>query len=233
MGDAFVDGDRTVTVETAVVRRSVASMNVLSPAHVDVAAPADAQFVACEVRTDGDPTPAVEDFGVVADGAAVEGRAVGWWPASGPDGDLLRVAVEVPVGRYDRAAVAWRRPGAGTVQWALPRAQVRALGRVPAFDVLRFGVPDSVHEGESIDVTLEVANVGDRDGRFLAELGAVVLSDVGEVRFDVPAGESVSHEETLTPSLYTPMSGDKGDPLRVVLNWGTGEMEREVAVRRD
>lgn len=231
VGDAFAAGDRTVTVESAAVRRSVASADVGSPAHVDVAAPADAQFVACEVRFEGGPVPAVEDFGVVADGGTGAVRTLRWRTFRTDESPLL-VAVEVPVGRYDRAAVTWRRPDGDPVRWALPREAVRALGRVPEFAVRRFAVPDAVREGRAIDVTLDVANAGGRDGRFLAELGAVVVSDVGEVRFDVPAGGSVTREVALTPGSYTPMYGDEGDPLRVVLDWGAGRMEREVAVDR-
>lgn len=214
-------GGGTVTVASAAVHVSITSLHVTgSSAHPDVGVREDAQFLVADVEPHD-----LEAFGVTVDGERVERNV---YEPFGPDDGL--VAFEVPLADADSAAVVWTG-GDDRVRWELPDDVVADLAVRPAFEVRRFEVADAVDAGDPIPVTLEVANVGDRDGRFLAELGAVVLSDVGEAWFDVPAGETVTEDLSLTPSIYTPMYGSSGDDLKVVLDWGADRLVRKVTVR--
>lgn len=218
-GDEYPAEDGPIVVADPAVRRSIVSRHVAgSSVHPDVGAHAGAQFLV--VRLSGAPA---EEFVVEADGQAIEGNR---YEPIEPDAGLT--AFQVTVIEADTAAVVWTG-GDEPVRWKLPDPVVDAIGTPPQYELREFTVPDSVSPGEPIETTLTVANVGERNGRFLAEHGAVVMSDVGEVWFDVPQGETVTKEFSLTPSVYTPMY-NSNDELTVVCDWGSDRAERTVTV---
>ncbi|MEF8800361.1 MAG: hypothetical protein V5A38_04255 [Halolamina sp.] len=218
-GESYTTDGGEVVVADPAVRNSIVSRSVAgSSTHPDVGAHKGAQFLV--VRLSGAPA---EEFAVEADGQAIDGNR---YEPIEPDAGLT--AFQVTVIEADTAAVVWTG-GDEPVRWELPDPVVDAIGKLPKFELREFTMSDSVSPGEPIETTLTVANVGERDGRFLAELGAVVMSDVGEVWFDVPQGETVTAEFSLTPSIYTPMDGS-GDELTVVCDWGSDRAERTVKV---
>jgi hypothetical protein len=199
-----LDDARSATVSFVGLFESVRTRAVRSSVHVDVAVPPGEQFVVAtvEVRDDGErttPTTGDEPLTVSVDGERnPAGRPVlvdayGWEP----DGTTL--GFPVPVASADAAALTWTGDG-GPARWDLPPAIRSALGRAPAFVVERFETPASVPRGDAVPVRLAVRNEGDRDGRFLAEFGVKLVSDVGEISFSVPAGETVERCFEVTPS---------------------------------
>lgn len=207
-----------VTVSDADVHVSIVSRHVAgSSTHPDVGLAGRGQFLV----VDHDPIDPAS-FGIRIDGERI-GRER--YEPIGPDEG--RTAFAVPLVDAHSAAVVWVG-GDDPVRWELPAAVVRDFGARPRFEVETFDVPDAISPGEPIDVTLRVTNVGDRDGRFLAELGAVVISDFGEVWFDVPRGETVERHFSLIPPTYTPMYGAGEDELPVVLDWGADRLKKTV-----
>jgi len=98
----------------------------------------------------------------------------------------------------------------------------------PRFEVEQFTVPERVAAGETFAATVDVTNVGDRTGRFLATLGAKRGSvGVPESSIAVDAGATGTVRESITAS------GDGDGPIRVVLDWGAGRHERTVTVGDD
>lgn len=202
--------------------------------HVDPVASPGRQYVRYRVTASGNPTgperggvlPDPSRLLVTLDGAdATPGRR-GFWSGrpDAPDVDRGIMVTPVRVASADRASLRWRR-AEGDVAWRLPSTVREAISHPPAFEVRAFEVPDAVTPGSTFDVGLTVANVGERDGRFLAELGATTISDTPELRFDVPAGETVEHVEAIDP--YVP---EDAEELRLVLHWGLDRLERTVAV---
>lgn len=213
-GETYGNG---VAVEDFDARVSIATPDVSSTAHLDVAAFAGDQFLLADVT--GVDADALGAFDVALDGELLGAhtyRVGGFEPTP--------MAFRVPTRDVETAAVVRTDED---VRWRVPDEVTAALGKRPSFRVREFETPDSVEAGEAIDVELAVENDGDRGGRFLAELGATVLSDVGEVSFDVPVGETVRKTFAVSPALATP-PGD--DSFRVVLDWGTGEMDATVTV---
>lgn len=140
-----------------------------------------------------------------------------------------RVAIEVPVVNADEAGVVWSRKDGPAARWSLGRGTVEKLAAAPAFEVRSWSVPDRVQYGDPFETTVTVANVGDRDGRFLAEFGANQgSSDVPEVSWRVPAGAERSVTEFINPHYYEGV-----ESIPVVLDWGTESKRRTVQVTRD
>lgn len=227
-------GGRTVTVGFVGLYRSVRTYGVDSPVHLDVATPADAQFVVAEVALgdDGDPVePSQEPIPVAIEVDGVENpvdRPViieepGWTTA----GTL--VGFPVPVAPADAAAVVWTGDGGGndTPRWRLPAGITESLGTAPQFSVEALQTPPWTDRTGEFPVRVTVSNTGDRDGRFLAEFGVAVISDVGETAFEVPAGETV--ERCLLAATGHVAAGYSSLP--VVLDTGSQRIRREVPLR--
>lgn len=203
--------------------------------HLDPVGVPGGQYVVADVAVEGDPNGtgsegALPDpAGLVAtlDGAFTTLEHRGFWAdqAGYPIGDEGTVAIPVRTTDADRAAIRWRDADE-PVEWLLEAAHQAAIANAPAFRVREFVVPDAVEPGASFDASLTVANTGSRDGQFLAELGATTISDTPELSFDVPAGQTVDHVETVDP--HVP---EGAEDLRIVLDWGLGRLERTVAVR--
>lgn len=222
----------TATVAPVGVRRLVRTFEVDSPVHVDVAGAANRQFLVAVVTVRDDGTPTTPDGESPPVGVSVDGRRdpegppyiVGdryGWTAGG-----TALAFPVPVESPDAAAVVWGSPGDVDARWPLSDALLARMGRAPAFEVTAFEVPDRVEAGTRFPVRVAVGNDGDRDGRFLAEFGARVVSDVGEVAFPVPAGETVERCLLADAPEYTEDSGT----FPVVLDWGVDRRRESVTL---
>lgn len=218
-GEARDVGGRSVVLENVSVRKSIPA---LISNHVDVAAFEGDQFVVADARAvDGSPLDAAL-FGFDVAGRDVDSKTYlrdGAVSGENP----LPLGFRVPTADYAAAAITWSGPDDPDVRWELPERIVGALGREPAFEVRRFEVPRQVSVRDPVPATVEVANGGERDGVFLAELGVAVSSDVGETRYEVAAGETVTRRESLQTH------GASGE-LRVVLDWGFDRRSRTVNV---
>lgn len=125
-----------------------------------------------------------------------------------------------------RAGVVWRPDDGPAVRWRLPDDLVGALGGGPAFAVESFDAPRTAVPDDEFETTLAVRNEGERNGRFLAEVGNALVSDQPEVTVDVSDGETVTRHPTVRAHF-----GD-GDELAVVLRW-EGGTERRTVRRRE
>lgn len=111
----------------------------------------------------------------------------------------------------------------GTVGWSLPGDVVSRLVAPPTFEGVELDAPESVAEGEPVEASVSVENVGGSDGTFVAELGPTTYSDQSEVYVEVPAGSSAEATES-----FSTASADGSLTLR--LDWGYGSVERTVEV---
>lgn len=221
----------SATVAIVGLRAAVPTPAVGSPAHVDVAAPAGEQFVVAEViLRDGAGEPRAPDgdlpLAVEVDGERnPRGRPVlvdtfGWNSGGTP------VAFPVAAAAAESAALVWTPPDGEAVRFPLAADVVSRFPRTPAFAVETLAAPDRVTRGDPFPVRLAVANDGDRAGRFLAEFGTDLVSDVGEVSFPVPAGRTRDHCFQLRPGHYPPGRSE----VDVVLRRGSTTLRRPVAV---
>ena len=91
-----------------------------------------------------------------------------------------------PVVQSDTAAVRWTIEQT-TIYWDFPTPVRTALASEPDFRVESVEVPR--RDGELV-LDLLVANEGDRDGTFKAEVSMEAFSGKERIEFTVPAGES-------------------------------------------
>ena len=182
------------------------------------------QFVTATIRASGDgaPDPAELRFACRTD-TATQPRAIPVVPESDDGGPGARVAFEVPADPAPSAgALVWSPAGGPEVRWTLAAEHLDAVARPPAFDLESFRVADA--PGEAVAATLTVANRGDGDGVFLAEVGDAALSDQGELRVAVPAGD----RRTVTRRIP---AGVADGSRTYVLRWRETVIERTVRER--
>lgn len=117
------------------------------------------------------------------------------------------------------AAVVWDGPR--QVRWSLPDEPVAKLGRAPDFSVEAFRAPETAEESAAFDVGIDIANTGDRDGRFLAELGNDAISDQPEVEVSVPVDGKVTATRSVEARFFDGRMG-------VVLRWDGGVRRRSL-----
>lgn len=143
------------------------------------------------------------------------------------DGPGVRFALPVPVGAYDQGSVSVDVGSDQSVHHPLPPSVLAALAEPPAFAVRGLSVQSPI-EGGSVVATVVVENVGGADGRFLTEFGPDTLSDTPEVAFEVPVGETVTEDVSVSAALPP-----ETDEVTVRLEWGSDEVERTVEVAGD
>jgi hypothetical protein len=212
-----VDGRRVRLLSTWTGR---AIVTLLAGAHPSVSADRDRQYVVVELAVSGgDAQSAAADACVLEiDDATVEPVPESVRPFT--DGVHLAFALPLDVDP-ETVTLAWVG-AAETVRFPLSDAVASSLRSPPAFEGRSFDVPATA-DGDAVEVSFTVANVGEGDGEFLAELGTRALSDQSEVRVPVDAGET----ETVTRTVgLVPSAGEQ----RVVLDWGWNSLERTVAV---
>lgn len=235
MGDPFDTEDgRTVTVSDPAVHPSVVSVEFVSSTHYyeRVADAGDGQYVAFDVAAEGVDLGegGREQYGEPIDvplAVSVDGDRYAAPIPVGRDGepDTDRVAIPVPVTDADDAAVVWARDDGPQPRWPLGGTLVDDIAAAPAFELRSWSVPDRVERGTAFDVSVTVANVGERDGRFLATLGVEQGSlGVPERSVAVRAGETRRHTVTIDPEAH------EADDLRVVLDWAGGRRTATVEV---
>jgi hypothetical protein len=184
------------------------------------------QFVVVDVRRDGDPPDLLTDTPIRP---TVDGSTP---PDSDPvpSADTGRWGFPFPVVESDTAAIRWRTPGT-TIYWDLPTGMRAALASEPNFRVQSVAVPR--RDGDLV-LDLLVANDGQRDGMFRAEVSMESFSGSEIIEFPVLAGESRRYtgraEKIL---LYFENNG--GGTLTVTYPGGDGltRLERTVEVPGD
>lgn len=236
MGETYeTDNGRSIRVENPAVHPSVVTVEYVASTHLyeRVTDAGAGQFVSFTVAVAGWDLPApkrkdVADpidvpLAVVIDGAR-HGNPIPVGRDDHPDVD--RVAIRVPVKKTTDAAVIWARDGGPTPRWRLPEAIQGRLTAAPDFEVRSFSVPDEVQSGETFDATVDVENVGDREGRFLASLGAKQGSlGLSELFRMIPEDSSTTVSQAISPHYSEGM-----ESVRVVLDWGANRLERIVKV---
>lgn len=212
-----VDG-RTVRFVSARTARAIVTL--LSSTHPSVTADADRQYVVVELAVSGDDAQSVakDACELRVDDDAVQPVPERVQPFT--DSVHLAFALGLDVDPGD-VSLAWHGE-AKTVVFPVPGSVTTSLVAPPAFEVRSFDVPNT-EGGDRISVSFTVANVGESDGEFLAELGSTAISDQGELRVSVVAGETKTVTESV--AIY-PDAGDQ----TVVLDWGSGKLERTVQV---
>jgi hypothetical protein len=214
---ADVDG-RSVHLVSA--RTSRAIVTLLAGVHPSVSAEADRQYVVVELEVSGDdPQQAARDaceLRVDHDPVQPVGETVQ------PFTDGVHLAFSLPLDvAPEEVSLAW----VGAVEtpvFPLTHSLAGSLANPPEFEVRSFDVPARA-DGDEVAVSFTVANVGEGDGEFLAELGSRAISDQGELRVEVPAGQTV----TVTRSVGLVPSANE---QVVVLDWGSAKLERTVSV---
>lgn len=225
VGEKFeADDGRTVRVFNPAVQPSVVSVEFVSGTHYYecVADAGGAQWVTFKVRVDGfDLGPdGQEQYAEPIDiplAVAVDDERYDEVIPVGRDEEAERdhVAIRVPVVDATAAAVVWTREDGSNPRWRLPTAVVDRLAAAPEFEVRSWSVPDRVQHGETFEGSVTVANVGDRDGRFLATFGVKQGSlGVPEVSTTVPSGETRTLETTIDPYYSEGI-----ESRRVILDW--------------
>ncbi|WP_396610724.1 hypothetical protein ACH9L7_10860 [Haloferax sp. S1W] len=217
VGESHDAGSFAVRVSNPRVRHGIAKFGTV---HIDPVWEAGAQFLVVDLAVEGDgPTPSELDVVAETNQGSVEDR----YPVHSPGATETIRSFGFPIptdeGLTD-VAVRWR--GTQTVSWTLSDDIVASLRRAPDFTVESFVVPETAAPETDVDVSLTVQNTGDRDGRFLAELGPAGLSDQSEIEVRVPAGET----KTTTRPVQVYFSDD--DTADVVLRWEGGTEQRTV-----
>lgn len=156
------------------------------------------QFVVVDVTARG---PVPEHRRDLTFGGAVDGDPTGGDPVlvavdgSGgpfhpPEWEARRVAIPFPAASHERASVYWQA-GDTTVRWPLDGSTREILAATPSFRVEELSARRV--DGD-VELTLAVANDGDRDARFQARVSFETIHDASSaIAFDVPAGETASY----------------------------------------
>lgn len=208
-----VDG---VVVDDLAVRKAVAYESLMGSGGV-LAAP-DRQYVVASVRsgrsleadafafeTDADSwEPGLPDTTGAAN-YAVAGREGGLLGTAASDGTsgYLAFAVPSPLEASNPRIRLTERTADDLGPWPLSAAQRdRLAAPAPRFELESLSVPESVSQGEQLDVSLTARNVSGADGRFLAAVywPTKLIADDDESRVvegRAAAGETVSADLSL------------------------------------
>ncbi|MFB6281387.1 MAG: hypothetical protein ABEH40_05165 [Haloferacaceae archaeon] len=211
----------SLTVAAVGVRHGVVQFGTVHP---DPLWRDGAQFVVADAVVAGDGAPDPADLRLFVRTDTLD-RSDRYYVHAATDADDRRQRFGFPVPTDPapaRAGVVWAPAEGPTVRWALPDGLVRDLGVAPAFAVESFDVPETAAPDDEFEAAVTVRNDGDRDGRFLAEVGNGLVSDQPETTLDVPAGGTATARPTVDARF-----GDR-DELPVVLRWEGGTERRTV-----
>ena len=198
------------------------------------------QYVVARIRHDGNVSPSAvtleaggdswdhglpdTEGGVNVRVAGREGFPFGYLAAAADEWSHLAFAVPSPLSASDPRI---RYSGLRTVEWPLPEeARERLADPAPRFELLDLSVPYEVRGNGPLAVTLEVRNVSETAGRFLAAVywptGGVADDDESRVlEAHVPAGDRETFAE------HVPTRGTADESTTVELR-----LEGHVAARR-
>lgn len=233
-----------IAVSAIVVRKAVRYESTLGSG--GVLAADGQQYVVATVRTDRDISPA--DFALETDAnswdpglpdtAGGRNRSVaghGGGPVGrsyGGDSDsYLAFAVPSPLSGSNPRI---RYTGDDKDEWPIPDRQRARLGADGArFELRDLSVPESVSEGEPLDVSMTARNVSETDGRFLA----AVYWPTREVADDdeshvVENRAEPGRELTVSVSIDTSHTTRETDDVRLSVR-GHVSAERDLEVRTD
>ncbi|MCT9098222.1 hypothetical protein [Haloarchaeobius sp. HME9146] len=197
--------------------------------HTDPRCGETTQFVVATVRVSGAdaPDPATLDIGVESSLQDDETYRRRNYAVGENDEDEVAQTYAFPV-PFDpaptAASIVWRAEDGQqpTVRWELSEPHLQRLANPPQFEVRAFDMPAHTSEGEQLSVSVTVANVGARDGTFIAELGDAAMSDQPEIAIEVPEDESV------TETFAVDARFSQRDEMTVVLRWGDDTLTRTV-----
>lgn len=198
--------------------------------HADVRAMAGSAYLRVPVTLtdrDGRVITDLEPYDRLRDGLVVRLRGGTSTHAAfdrSHEGPGMVLAVAVPVGDYDDGEVRIDLGGGNAIHVPAPVEALSALADPPAFEVHDLSIESPI-ERQTLEATITVENGGGTDGRFLAELGPVTVSDTPEIGFDVPAGETVSNEVSVT--VVAPRGSEEAT---IRLEWGVDQLEQTVEV---
>lgn len=215
-----------VDLGTIDVQASILVMGV----HTDVRAHNGTSFLRLPVTledADGSPITAPDPYEKIRESSSVRldaGAHAQVVYDRTNEGPGVVLALAVPVGEYDDGEFRVGLGGGDAVHVPIPADALSAIADPAAFEVTSFEVEEPV-EGETLEATVTVENVGGTAGRFLAELGPTSVSDSPEVTFDVGAHEEV--REDVSVAFTVPSDSDEAT---IRLEWGVDELERTVAV---
>lgn len=224
-GETAASEDGTAATLSAVrLRRIVYTIDEGTSVRPYPAGETGSQFLVADVATAADRPASSLALAVTLDGAAATDRAYRLGDPGESHGSL---AFSIPVAAVERGAIEWRPSREERFRWQTPSSVVADVDRAPRFEVRRFDVPGTIERGGPLRATLEVANTGDRDGRFLGEVydrGASSLPLVGRFAFEVPAGESTTEQLT-----GRAVSGDRSSAT-AILDWGVDRREASFSI---
>lgn len=223
-----------VAVHDIVVRKAVTYDPVMGSGGVLTAE--GEQYVVGAVAAERELS--IAEFAFEADGESWRPRDYGHVSVAGRGSRFIEHADVV-----DRAYLAFAVPsplsaadskivfsGAPPGEWALhEEARERLAAPEARFELVSLSVPEEVTAGEPLEVTLEVRNVSETDGRFLAALyWPTSIADDDEshvVEQEVPAGG----EATVSRSIDTEYTDVRNGPVTLRVT-GHVTAEREVHV---
>lgn len=194
-GEAYETADGwTVTVRDITVQRYI-SQDI---PHFCQRWYQDAQFATAwvELSDDADLEPADLTIRTVTD--VSDGPTERYDLSGGLAAPRRKYGFVVPLTpRPSSGGIAWVRDDKPDVHWRFSEVHIEQLRNPPEFELRKVEIDDRVDPGEPIEVTLTVANVGERDGTFLSALGLEMMSGLGSARIEVPAGETVESSHTI------------------------------------
>lgn len=215
-GESYEATDITVTISDLAVRHG---MVTFSSPHPDPTWVDSAQFLLATLTVEGNRDPANLD--VTATANTLDSRPDRYlgFDSDSPD-SVQPLGFAVPTDPdISEVAVIWNGPR--EVRWPLPADLTEQLGHAPDFRLEAFRVPKTAQDGQSFDVELDVANDGNREGYFLAELGNAAISDQPEIEVSVSAGESVTATRSVEARFFD-------GRMEVILRWEGGSQRRPI-----
>lgn len=217
VGETYDTGDYAVRVASPAVRHGIVEFGTTHP---DPRWEDGAQFLVVDLAVeDGGPDPSTLPVRAETDQGPVRER----YFVSSSSASETRQPIGFPIPTSTAlGAVSVRLQVEPPVRWRLPDDVVETLRHAPEFALESFAVPESARPEAAVDASLSVTNVGQRDGRFLAELGPTAMSDQSEIEHTVSVGE------TSTTTHSVPVRFFESETAEVVLRWEGGVERRTV-----
>jgi hypothetical protein len=237
-------GGATVAVFDVVAEKAVTYESIMGSG--GVVAPERKQFVVASVRSDAELE--MDQFSLDAGGeswaaadpgeegaqnfavAGHEGGIVGSPELTGGDGPrYVAFELDSPLDADDPRIVLER--GGESGEWDLPDdARETLAASAPSFDLDSLSVPDSIQQGDPLELELSVTNTSDTAGRFLAAVywPTELIADDDEshlIERSADAGETV----TASLSIDTEYTTGEDGPVTLRVE-GHVDAEREITV---
>ena len=219
VGSAYEAGGRSITVGNARVQESIEEF---TGAWVQLATVPHSQFVVVDVRTGGAELPRSNEFIVQVDGqpTTADRTYVVSDDRSNESSETYAFPVEIDPAP-ESVEVVWEPK---QVRWEIGSGVVDEIPNAPQFEVRSFSAPAETERGTDVTLSVTVANVGEANGTFRAELGPTSYSHVGIIAVDIPRGETVTYEDSFKGYL------EDESAVSYYLDWGEDGLVRTVDV---